>query len=66
MDVQAYSSGELVAAVLVYLAPAVIALLRRHQSVGAIFLTNLLLGWTGIGWVIALIWAFTGVWRRPA
>ena len=64
MDPNAYSDAEMIGALLVYLAPAVIALLRRHQSVGAIFLLNLLLGWTGIGWLVALIWSFTGVWRR--
>jgi hypothetical protein len=39
--------------------PTAIALLRGHQDSFAIFLTNLLLGWTFIGWLVALIWAFT-------
>lgn len=37
--------------------PTVIAILRRHRNALAIFLVNLLLGWTGIGWVVALIWS---------
>ena len=44
--------------------PTLIALLRGHDNPFAIFLTNLLLGWTGIGWIIALIWSFTAIRRR--
>jgi hypothetical protein len=29
----------------------------------AIFLLNLLLGWTALGWIAALVWSFTEV--RP-
>lgn len=43
-----------------YFLPYIFALLRGHLSAGAILLTVLLLGWTGIGWVAALIWSFTG------
>ncbi len=45
--------------------PTIIALARGHHDGFAIFLTNLLLGWTVIGWVIALIWSVTAI-RRPA
>ena len=31
---------------------------------GAIFLVNLFFGWTGLGWLIALIWSATAVRRR--
>ncbi|WP_339739747.1 superinfection immunity protein [uncultured Maricaulis sp.] len=44
--------------------PTLIALLRGHDNSFAIFLTNLLLGWTGIGWLVALIWSFTAIRRR--
>lgn len=47
------------AAALVYFIPAMIAMSRRHVNVLSIFLTNLMLGVTGVGWAIALIWAFT-------
>jgi hypothetical protein len=32
---------------------------RRHPNANAIFALNLLLGWTVIGWVGALVWALT-------
>jgi hypothetical protein len=40
-----------------YLLPALIAFLRRNRNYPAVFLLNLLLGWTGIGWVVALVWS---------
>jgi len=49
---------------LIYFLPTVIALARGHHNGFAIFLTNLLLGWTLIGWVIALIWSVTASERR--
>jgi hypothetical protein len=49
---------------LIYFMPTVIALARGHHNGFAIFLTNLLLGWTLIGWVIALIWSVTASERR--
>ncbi|MEQ8405347.1 MAG: superinfection immunity protein [Oceanicaulis sp.] len=49
---------------LTYFLPTVIALARSHHNGFAIFLTNLLLGWTLIGWVIALIWSVTASERR--
>ena len=41
--------------VLLYFLPAIIGR-GKHDATG-IFLLNLFLGWTIIGWVIALIWA---------
>ena len=46
-------------AVLVYFLPAMIAMYRNHLNAAAIFMTNFLLGWTIIGWIVALIWALT-------
>ncbi|MCH7573571.1 MAG: superinfection immunity protein [Candidatus Marinimicrobia bacterium] len=40
-----------------YLIPTIIAGIRAASHSGAIFALNLLLGWTFIGWVGALIWA---------
>lgn len=51
------------AALILGFLPTIIALLRGHDNTFAIFLTNLLLGWTGIGWIIALIWSFTAIRR---
>jgi hypothetical protein len=43
-----------------YLAPTAIAAYRDHIDKNAIFLVNLLLGWTVIGWVVALVWSGAG------
>jgi hypothetical protein len=44
---------------LLYFWPAIIAKGRRHNNTTAIFATNLLLGWTLLGWVASFIWALT-------
>ena len=41
----------------VYFLPTFIAFLRQHRNKLAIFLLNLLLGWTALGWVGSLIWS---------
>jgi len=41
----------------VYFLPTLIAFLRQHKNKLAIFLLNLLLGWTVLGWVISLVWS---------
>jgi len=40
-----------------YFLPTIIGLLRRRTNKLAIFLLNLFLGWTFIGWVVALVWS---------
>jgi hypothetical protein len=40
-----------------YFLPFIIAAVRNHRNAPAIFLLNLLLGWTLLGWIGALIWA---------
>jgi len=40
-----------------YFLPAIIAFARGKRDAGAILVLNLFLGWTAIGWVIALVWA---------
>ncbi len=42
-----------------YFLPTVVAVLRRHTHAAGVFILNLLLGWTIIGWLIAQIWSFT-------
>jgi uncharacterized membrane protein YqaE (UPF0057 family) len=44
---------------IVYFLPLVVASSRRHKNKSAITVLNLLLGWTLLGWIVALIWAFT-------
>lgn len=52
-------------AVSLYFVPAIVAAVRRHRNAGAIFLTNLLLGWTLLGWAVALIWSATANTAEP-
>lgn len=49
----------LIVAAAVYFFPWLLAVLRGHNNKLAIFAVNLLLGWTFIGWVFALVWACT-------
>jgi len=49
----------LIAVMLVYFLPAIIAAFRRHHNGAAIALLDLLLGWTVLGWIAALIWSVT-------
>ena len=44
---------------MIYFIPALQASSRKHNNTLAIFTLNFLLGWTMIGWAIALIWAST-------
>lgn len=50
-----------VVAFILYFVPSIVALLRNHQNAAAILVLNSLLGWSFIGWVIALVWSFTAV-----
>lgn len=54
-----------------YFLPAIIAHRRSHREYLKIFLVNLLLGWSLIGWVVALVWALatpkdTGTYQPAA
>jgi hypothetical protein len=40
-----------------YFLPSIIALAKSKRDLLAIFLLNFFLGWTVIGWVVALVWA---------
>lgn len=42
-----------------YFIPYLIANKKGHSQENAIFILNLLAGWTIIAWIIALVWAFT-------
>jgi len=43
--------------VLLYFLPCFIAKIREKRQKNAIMLLNLLLGWTVLGWIAALIWS---------
>lgn len=45
--------------VLAYFLPTIIAASRGHRNAAAIFMLNLFLGWTFLGWVVSLVWSFT-------
>ena len=40
-----------------YFLPTIIAFARHKRDTMAIFLLNFFLGWSVIGWIIALVWA---------
>jgi T4 superinfection immunity protein len=42
---------------LFYFLPAILAFARNKRDTTSILLLNLFLGWTFVGWVIALVWA---------
>jgi hypothetical protein len=42
-----------------YFLPAIVANNRKHPNSGPILVINLLLGWTFLGWVGALVWALS-------
>lgn len=46
-----------------YFIPSLVALARGHHQLLAIFLLNLLLGWTVLGWIAALVWSATAIPR---
>lgn len=49
---------------LAYFLPAIVACNRGHHNRLAITVLNLVLGWTLLGWLIALVWACTAVRRQ--
>ncbi len=44
-----------------YFLPTIIALIRKNPNFLAICVLNFLLGWSFIGWIIALIWSLSSV-----
>ncbi len=43
--------------VILYLLPSIVEIKRGTKYTSGIFLLNLLLGWTILGWIASLIWA---------
>lgn len=58
MDEGSAIVGAITAAVF-YLTPTIIAVIRKQPNKWAIAAMNILLGFTVIGWIIALIWSLT-------
>ena len=51
------------AAIILYFSPGIVAIARNHPNKNAIAILDFLLGWSVIGWVGALIWAFSAIDR---
>ena len=49
--------------IVMYFLPSIIG--HNREGAGGIFLVNLFLGWTVIGWMVALFWACTARVRPP-
>ena len=50
----------LLVAALLYFVPTAVAQYRKAANLSTVVLVNLFLGWTMIGWIVALILAFAG------
>lgn len=48
-----------------YFAPSIVALLRHAANKWRVVAVNTLLGWTFIGWVVALVMALPGHGQQP-
>ncbi|WP_342163078.1 superinfection immunity protein [Methylobacterium sp. SD21] len=53
----------------IYFLPALLASQRKHPHFAGILALNLLLGWTFVGWAVALVWVYvkpsTGRGTKP-
>ena len=43
--------------IFIYFVPTIRAYIKRNKHAEAIMILNLFLGWTFVGWVVALVWA---------
>lgn len=48
----------IIIALVIYFLPSFVAMVRKNTQTVAIFILNLTLGWTILGWIGALVWAF--------
>jgi len=48
----------LIMTIAAYFAPMIVAIASDHKNTASISVVNVLLGWTLIGWAVALAWAF--------
>ncbi|MDR3471603.1 MAG: superinfection immunity protein [Devosia sp.] len=42
-----------------YVLPTIVAAVRKHRQLAPIALLNLVLGWSVIGWIAAMVWSLT-------
>lgn len=45
--------------IFIYFIPSINAYSKKKKNAGAVFALNFFLGWTFIGWVVALVWSAT-------
>jgi hypothetical protein len=53
-----------VAIIYFYFLPTITAGEKFKKDTKAIFFLNLVLGWTVLGWIVAMVWAITNDTRR--
>ena len=58
-DAGASAVGLLIVMLALYFVPSIVATTKKKRNTGAIFAVNLFLGWTVIGWIVAMVWALT-------
>lgn len=56
--------GAALAGLLLYFLPTVIAAYRLHPNAAPVFVVNLFLGWTLVGFVVALAWSVSHIGNR--
>ena len=50
---------DLIGLLFVYMIPMFIAIIRHHKQKISVIILNLFLGWTFVGWIMALMWALS-------
>jgi hypothetical protein len=56
----------ILALIYIYCVPAIVAEKRKHPQRAGISVLNFFLGWTFIGWVVALVWAVSEPVKKSA
>jgi hypothetical protein len=56
----------ILAIIVLYFLPALVAEHRGHHNKTAIIVLNVLAGWTIAGWIIAIVWASTATAKAKA
>ncbi len=49
----------------IYFIPSIVAAARHHENFLWVLVLNIVLGWSGIAWIILIVWAILGE-RRAA
>jgi hypothetical protein len=57
-------TGPILIGIFFYFVPTFVAVIRKHGSWPAIAILDVLLGWTVVCWIVALVWSFTEVSSR--